>query len=145
MKNLKSIIVVNRFKKAFTIVEILIAMLILFMAIAFSSMGIKAFNKYQKQSKKYQLIYITSLSLKDEMESLKEFKSSQYRGKLNGVKYVIKVKKLLSKQNFIIDKDGIGRNNGDFMVTLYRLKITLNIQETEKSYSFILTKQKRIK
>jgi len=145
MKNLKSIIVVNRFKKAFTIVEILIAMLILFMAIAFSSMGIKAFNKYQKQSKKYQLIYVTSLSLKDEMESLKEFKSSQYRGKLNGVKYVIKVKKLLSKQNFIIDKDGIGRNNGDFMVTLYRLKITLNIQETEKSYSFLLTKQKRIK
>lgn len=135
----------NRFKKAFTIVEILIAMLILFMAIAFSSMGIKAFNKYQKQSKKYQLIYVTSLSLKDEMESLKEFKSSQYRGKLNGVKYVIKVKKLLSKQNFIIDKDGIGRNNGDFMVTLYRLKITLNIQETEKSYSFLLTKQKRIK
>ena len=145
MKTLKSVIVVNRSKKAFTIVEILIAMLVLFMAIAFSSMGIKAFNKYQKQSKKYQLIYVTALSLKDEMASLKEFKSSQYRGKLNGVKYVIKVKKLLSKQNFIIDKDGIGRNNGDFMVTLYRLKITLNIQETEKSYSFLLTKQKRIK
>ena len=145
MKTLKSVIVVNRSKKAFTIVEILIAMLVLFMAIAFSSMGIKAFNKYQKQSKKYQLIYITSLSLKDEMASLKEFKSSQYIGILNGVKYIIKVKKLLNKQNYIMDKDGIGRNNGDFMVTLYRLKITLNIQETEKTYSFLLTKQKRIK
>ena len=135
----------NRSKKAFTIVEILIAMLILFMAIAFSSMGIKAFNKYQKQSKKYQMIYITSLSLKDEMASLKEFKTFQYRGTLNGIKYIIKIKKLLNKQNYIIDKDGTGRNSGDFMITLYRLRITLNIQGTEKSYSFLLTKQKRIK
>ena len=145
MKTLERVIAVNKSRNAFTIVEILIAMLILFMAITFSSISIKAFNKYQKQSKKYQMFYVTSLSLKEEMSALKAFKVPQYRGTLNGLDYIIKIKKLLSKQNYIVDTDGIGRNNGDFMVSLYRLTITLETQTKEKSYSFLLTKEKRIK
>lgn len=145
MKTLEKGIVVNRSKKAFTIIEILIAMLILFMAIAFSSIAIKAFNKYQKQSTKYQMLYITSLSIKEEMASLKEFKKTSYQGVLNDISYIVKIKKLLNKQNYLIDRDGIGKNNGDFMITLYRLTILLKVEETEKSYSFLLTKQKRIK
>lgn len=145
MKTLERATVVNKSKKAFTIVEILIAMLILFMAITFSSISIKAFNKYQKQSKKYQMFYVTSLSLKEEMSSIKEFKVPQYQGTLNGIDYIIKVTKLLSKQNYVMDIDGRGRNNGDFMITLYRLTMTLKTQKKEKIYSFLLSKQKRIK
>jgi len=145
MKTLERVTVVIKSKKAFTIVEILIAMLILFMAITFSSISIKAFNKYQKQSKKHQMFYVTSLSLKEKMSSIKEFKVPQYQGTLNGMDYIIKIKKLLSKQNYIMGIDGIGRNNGDFMITLYRVTITLETQKKEKTYSFLLSKQKRIK
>ena len=145
MKTLERVTVVIKSKKAFTIVEILIAMLILFMAITFTSISIKAFNKYQKQSKKHQMFYVTSLSLKEKMSSIKEFKVPQYQGTLNGMDYIIKIKKLLSKQNYIMGIDGIGRNNGDFMITLYRVTITLETQKKEKTYSFLLSKQKRIK
>jgi len=145
MKNLESIIAVNNSKKAFTIIEILIAMLILFIAISFSSIAIKAFNKYQKQSQNYQMFYVTSLSLKEKISSIKEFKSPIYRGALNGIDYTITIEKLLNKQNYIVGVDGIGRNNGDFMVILYRLTMLLKSKTKEKSYSFLLTKQKRIR
>lgn len=145
MKTLKRKIKVNKRHKAFTIIEILIAMLILFTAIAFSNIAIKAFNNYQRQSVRYQDLYITALSLKEKMNFLTQFNALKYSGNLNGIEYTINILELTRQKNYEIGADGIGRNNGDFLITLYELEMILIKDSREKSYKFLLTKQKRIR
>ncbi|CAA6819845.1 MAG: Unknown protein [uncultured Sulfurovum sp.] len=135
----------NKRHKAFTIIEILIAMLILFTAIAFSNIAIKAFNNYQRQSVRYQDLYITALSLKEKMNFLTQFNALKYSGNLNGIEYTINILELTRQKNYEIGADGIGRNNGDFLITLYELEMILIKDSREKSYKFLLTKQKRIR
>jgi len=136
---------VNNSHRAFTIIEILIAMLILFTAIAFSNISIKAFNTYQRQSLRYQDFYITALSLKNKFSSYDKFDRLKYEGNLNLISYVVEIKIILNKRNYVVGKDGIGRNNGAFMVTLYELKMKLFKGNQEEKYKFLLTKQKKIK
>ena len=131
--------------KAFTIIEILIAMLILFTAITFSSISIKAFNTYQRQSERYQDFYIVALSLKDKMSLLTEFKKMEYDGSFNGLGYSINIQELIKKRNYLLGQDGIGRNDGDFMLTLYRLTMILKKRGRAKKYTFLLTKEKLLK
>ena len=135
----------NRRYKAFTIIEILIAMLVLFTAIAFLNISIKAFNSYQRKSQYYQDLYITVLSLKDRMDSLTQFHQLEYKGELNGIRYNISIKELRKNRNYIVSQDGIGQNNGDFMITLYQLNMNLTKNNQSKVYKFLLTKQKKIK
>lgn len=135
----------NKSHKAFTVIEILIAMLILFTAITFSAISIKAFNTYQRQSERYQDLYITALSLKEEMFSLSEFQKMEYNGLLNGLRYSIEIKELIKKRNYLLGQDGIGRNNGNFMITLYSLTIILTQKNRVKKYTFLLTKEKLLK
>ena len=70
-------------KRGFTIIEILIAMMILFVAIGFVNITIKAFNNYQRKSEVYQNLYITALSLKDLMDTKPLDKVNSYQGILN--------------------------------------------------------------
>lgn len=136
---------VKNSRKAFTIMEILVAMLVLFTAITFSNIAIKAFNAYQKQSLIYQNFYVTALSLKDKISAYDRFDNLKYRGEINSISYVVEIKKLIEKRNYIIGQDGVGRNNGDFMVKLYECKMLLKTKNKEKIYKFLLIKQKKIK
>jgi len=145
MKISMRLIEVNKKRKAFTVIEILIAMMVLFTAITFSSISIKAFNTYQRQSERYQDLYVTALSLKEEMSSFSQFEKSVYKGILNEINYEIGIKKLIEKRNYIVSPDGIGRYDGDFLITLYRLQMKLTQGSRLKEYTFLLTKQKRLK
>jgi predicted nucleic acid-binding Zn-ribbon protein len=119
--------------------------MVLFTAITFSSISIKAFNTYQRQSERYQDLYITALSLREEMSSFPQFKKLAYKGVLNEINYEINIKKLIEKRNYIIGQDGIGRYDGDYLIGLYQLKMNLIKGRRLKEYIFLLTKQKRIK
>jgi len=130
-------------KKGFTIIEILIAMMVLFVSIAFVNISMKAFNNYQKKSNNYQNFYITALSLKDWI-SEQSFNQNEYVGKLNGIKYVIKIKALIHRKNYRFDPEQPEEsgNYGKFLITLYKLNMTLSEGSMIQDYSFILTKQK---
>ncbi len=130
-------------KKGFTVIEILIAMLILFTAIGFVNISIKAFNNYQRKSEVYQNFYITALSLKDWV-SAQQLDKKIYKGEMNGLTYKVEVKELISKNNYRYSFDTLGGNNGDFLITLYDIKLELKSKNREKSYNFFLTKQKRV-
>ena len=145
MKILMRLIKVNKSKKAFTVIEILIAMMVLFTAITFSSISIKAFNTYQRQSERYQDLYVTALSLKEKMSSFLQFEKVVYKGIYNEIYYEIDIKKIIEKRNYIVAQDGIGRYDGDFLITLYNLKMKLTQGNRLKVYTFLLTKQKRFK
>lgn len=134
----------NKVKSAFTVVEILIAMLILFTAIAFSNMSIKAFHNYERQSKKHEDVYITVLSLKEWMHSLRKFNKMSYEGILNNISYNIQVEKVITKRNYILTQEGGGQNIGNYFISLYRLTMTLTKEGRIKKYSFLLTKQRSI-
>ena len=132
-------------KKGFTVIEILIAMMILFVAIGFVNISIRAFNNYQRKAEVYQNFYITALSLKDLMETKALDGKSSYRGILNGIEYLISIKEISKQKNYIIDlEQGMSGNDGNFFITLYFLEMRLKDNNIEKKYSFHLTKEKII-
>ncbi len=130
-------------KKGFTIIEILIAMLILFTAIGFVNISIKAFNNYQRKSEVYQNFYVTTLSIKDWI-STQQLDKKIYNGEMNGLTYKLELKELISKNNYRYSFDILGGNDGDFLITLYQVKLELKNKNREKKYVFFLTKQKRV-
>ena len=132
-------------KRGFTIIEILIAMMILFVAIGFVNITIKAFNNYQRKSEVYQNLYITALSLKDLMDTKPLDKVNSYQGILNGIDYFISIKEISRQKNYIIDlEQGVGINDGNFFITLYKLDMKLSYRSKVKHYIFYLTREKII-
>ncbi|NOZ91564.1 MAG: prepilin-type N-terminal cleavage/methylation domain-containing protein [Epsilonproteobacteria bacterium] len=130
-------------KKGFTIIEILIAMIILFVAIGFVNISIKAFNSYQRKAEVYQNFYITALSLKDWVE-VQDLDRGIYEGKLNGLEYKISIKLVIQKKNLAFDMQrGMG-NYGNVLVKLYYLNLILKDEKREKKFEFYLTKQKNL-
>jgi Tfp pilus assembly protein PilE len=130
-------------KKGFTVIEILISMMVLFVAIGFVNISIKAFNNYQRKSEVYQNFYVTTLSLKDWVLS-QPLDETFYQGKMNGLTYKIDVKELISRKNYRYSFDTVGGNSGDFLITLYQIKLELKNRNRKKDYIFFSTRQKRI-
>jgi len=132
-------------KKGFTVIEILIAMMLLFTAIGFVNITIRAFNNYQRKSESYQNFYITALSVKDLME-IKDFDTKKtFRGILNGIDYMVSVKELIKEKNYILDlEQATASNDGNFFITLYLLEMKLHDENIEKKYRFYLTREKII-
>ena len=127
-------------RKGFTIIEILIAMMVLFTAITFVNISIKAFNSYQRKSEVYQNFYITALSLKDWV-STQSLQQEHYKGKMNGIDYKFNIYPLI-KQNSYSYGSVLGSGNiGDYLITLYRVEMILTQKSMEKKYTFLLTKQ----
>ena len=129
-------------KKAFTIIEILISMLILFTAVVFVNMTMKAYNNYQRKSKTYQNIYITTLSIKDWLTT-QDMSKSTYKGEMNGIDYIAKITPLLQSKNY--DETMFNRGNiGNFLITLYQINLTLITKTKKIEFSYLITKQKNL-
>ncbi|HIP11352.1 MAG TPA: hypothetical protein EYG73_01405 [Arcobacter sp.] len=129
-------------KKGFTVIEILISMMVLFVAIAFVNISIKAFNDYQRKSAVYQNFYITALSLKNKMDS-NPLEKESYKGTLNDINYIITKQEILKQKNYITSFEAGAGNIGDFFITLYQLKMILKNKTRTKEYTFYLTRQRR--
>ena len=129
-------------KRAFTVVEILISMLILFTAVVFVNMTMKAYNNYQRKSKVYQNIYVTTLSIKDWLK-VQDMSKSTYKGEMNGIDYIAKITPLLQSKNY--DENMFTRGNiGDFMITLYQVNLNLITKTKSLEFNYLVTKQKNL-
>jgi len=127
-------------KKGFTVIEILIAMMILFTAIGFVNITIKAFNNYQRKSEIYQNFYITALSLKDWL-STESLDKKSYKGVKNNITYQLKVTELVKNRNYIFSMSEGKGNYGDFLITLYKIEMLLSQGNKKDKFNFLLTKQ----
>jgi len=130
-------------KRGFTVIEILISMMVLFVAIAFVNISIKAYNNYQRKSNVYQNFYITALSLKDLIASQPLDKES-LEGDMNKIHYKLNIKPVLKAKNYNFTMEFGGGNNGNFMITLYEVEMSLTTDLKEEKFKFLLTRQKSL-
>ena len=127
-------------KKGFTVIEILIAMMILFVAIGFVNISIKTFNTYQRKSETYQNFYITALSLKDWISS-QSLEKETYQGTINEIEYKFNIIALVKRKNYVFNMELGSGNYGDNLITLYKVEMLLNDKIRTKKFEFLLTKQ----
>ncbi len=125
-------------QKGFTLIEVLIATLILAVSIISVNAAFKQFAVYKQKMEKYKQIYTTTLSLKDLIEN-KELKDNlQENGVLNGLKYSYKVKLINKIRNHSLEEtEG---NTGNFDIYLYKIYLTVE----NKEYEFFKTKYKKL-
>lgn len=120
-------------------IEVLVALLILFITITTSSTVIKFLTQVKTKQSSYEDIYIAVLSIKDQYAhmSCKE----PINGTLNDFHYNITCKKLQESKNYVHsdETDDPSGLIGPFIVGLYDVKMTLKKDTFEHSYSYFYT------
>jgi type II secretory pathway pseudopilin PulG len=130
-------------RKAFSIIELLISMVILFGTIVFMNMTIKTYNDYERKSQIYQNIYVSTLSMKDWL-SVQDFTKQNYEKTINDVKFKAYIQPIKEQKNHIFHAELGHGNFGDFLVTLYQIKLVLQYRNREETFSYFITKERRI-
>lgn len=130
-------------RKAFSIIELLISMVILFGTIVFMNMTIKTYNDYERKSQIYQNVYISTLSMKDWL-TLQDFTKQNYEKTINDVKFKASITSLKAERNHIFHGELGHGNFGDFLVTLYQVNLVVQYRNREDKFSYYVTREKRI-
>ena len=113
--------------RGFTLVEILVAMLILFLSIVTVALAYRQYECFKLKQQKYERIYITALSLINKIKEEKINNFQRENGTINGIRYSINVIKVASNRNFLYNPNpSLSGNNGHFMVSLYKITINLD-------------------
>ena len=138
-----------RVKKAFVTIEILVAMVIGFMAIIMLTSSIKSLQKVSIQQELYQDLYISVLSIKNIIKAKECMNNPTLSGEINGFKYNIKCREIKAQKNYIENLNPItfqdeGGNKGIFMIYLFRVDIDIQKNGLDKTYSFYQSEQKRL-
>lgn len=110
--------------KGFTLIEVLVATIILFVSILTVNIAFKQYTAYKLKQEKYENIYISALSLMNKIENEKISGFFYKNGKINGIEYTIRAKRAASNRNYIYD-EMMGGNNGFFLLTLYKITIEM--------------------
>ena len=127
--------------RGFSLIELLIALIIITSAIITLNSIYKQYSSLRQKQSKYELIYISVLSLKDKLESIDLSRTFILNGTINGLKYTAKVKRVAQRRSFTFDfKKDIWGNFGKFSMTMY--KITINM--VGKQFEFYETQFKKI-
>lgn len=134
-------------RKAFVTIEILIAMVIGFLAILMLTASIKSLHKVEMQKKLYQNLYISVLSLKDKIRAKSCIENSTLNGSINGFSYniICDEKKVINNYQSYYDEmqnKMVGGYWGIYEIHLFRVTINIKKSSFNKSYSFYQTEQK---
>ena len=124
-------------------IEVLVAMLILFITITTSSTVIKFLNQVQTKQSSYEDIYIAVLSIKDQHAHMSC--QDTINGALNGFHYNITCRKLQESKNYVKsgEIDEPSGLIGPFTIGLYDVTMTLKRDTFEHSYSYFYTIYKK--
>ncbi len=126
--------------RGFTLIEVLVASLILFIVILTLNAAFKQYTSYRIKQEKYELLYMSVLSLKDKLENEDLSRFSTINGKINGLDYTANVKAVARNRNYVYGfTPKESGNKGAFLITLY--KITLKI--AGKTFVFYKTQYKK--
>jgi len=136
-------------KKAFVTIEILVAMVIGFLAIIMLTSSIKSLQKVSIQQDLYQDLYISVLSIKNIIKAKECMNNPNLSGEINGFNYTIKCREIKAQKNYIESLNPMtfqdeGGNKGIFMIYLFRVDIDIKKNGLDKTYSFYQSEQKRL-
>ena len=132
----------KRSKYAFVTIEILVAMVIGFLAVFMVMSSSKMLMKTRMQKDNYERLYITALSLKDRIKAEGCRGNSPFQGELNGFVYkaVCKEKKML--RNYVTDPQGVSTGNyGNYRMYFYEIGLEIRQNSFVKAYTFDQTEQ----
>lgn len=120
-------------------IEVLVALLILFITITTSSTVIKFLNQVKTKQSSYEDIYIAVSSIKDKHAHMSC--KAPINGTLNGFHYKITCQKLQESRDYVHsdDPDVASGFIGPFTVGLYDVKMTLKRDRFEHAYSYFYT------
>lgn len=136
-------------RRAFVTVEILIAMVIGFLAIIMLSASVKSLQKITLQQRLYEDLYTTVLSLSDTIKAKECRKNPTLEGRLNGFDYTVVCdqKKVMKNYQESYDEttyEDIGGNFGIFMIYLFEVTIEVRQGGVKKTYRFYQSEQERL-
>lgn len=126
-------------------IEVLVALLILFLAIMLSASSIKFFNQIIFQQQRYEDIYILTSSIKEKISS-KICKESKYlEDEFNNIAFIATCSLIKEKRGFReyyddTKKEFISDFSGNYIYQIYRVNLTIN----EKTNSYLITTYKSL-
>ena len=126
-------------------IEVLIAMVIIFLTIVMSASAMKFFNMSYKKKDHYVDIYTTVLSIKDYIEPTICDKNHKINSIMNGFKYTATCTLKHEIRNFSKagDSTDISGNIGVYMVSLYNVNLHVEKKHINKSIDYLITKVKK--
>lgn len=133
-------------KKAMITIEVLVAMLILFLVIATSFSNISFFNILNEKKKTYEDTYMNVLSIKDKLSLTLCTTTMRQEGTFNNISYIATCDKEKELRTFTMgmELDDPSGNVGRYLIKLYTITLELQEEKSNKAYSYLLTRSEKI-
>jgi prepilin-type N-terminal cleavage/methylation domain-containing protein len=126
--------------KGFTLIEVLISTLILALAILTVNGAFKQFVAYQGKMARYENLYTSVLSIRDQIASSPLVDGAEGRGSINGVAYEFRVVEKARRRNFEVDMLAEAPDTrGSFELTLFQITLTVD----GRDFEFLQTRFKK--
>ncbi|WP_457643481.1 prepilin-type N-terminal cleavage/methylation domain-containing protein [Persephonella sp.] len=115
-----------RSNKGFTLIEVLVASVILFLCVVTVNAAFKQYATYKTRQERYERLYMSVISLVNEIEGMGLRRFAGREGEINGFKYRVEVKPVAVERNYVYSAVGTRSGNvGKYIMALYRVKITI--------------------
>ena len=113
--------------KGFSLIEVLIASLVLFFTIITLNVAFKQYATYRQKQQQYEDIYIALLSLKDKLEDMNLSRIRETHGTINTLPYKISIREITRRRNFVYGEiPETSGNMGTFQIILYEITIQID-------------------
>lgn len=124
----------------FTLVEVLVATLIMVISIVTVTAALRQFSINRQQLGRYEQSYTTTLSLHDKIMAETLTDNHQEKGELNGVPYSYHIHLEQSANNYIYgEEEQQSGNKGQFLMMLFKIELEV----AGKSVEFYKTQYKK--
>lgn len=124
----------------FTLVEVLVATLIMVVSIVTVTAALRQFSINREQLRRYEQLYTVTLSIRDKIMGETLTDNRQGNGILNGLKYSYTCKLEQSANNYVYEEEsGQGGNNGSFTMLLFKVSLEVG----GKNFDFYKTQYKK--
>ncbi len=131
-------------RKGFTLIEVLIAVVVLFSAVISFSAAFKLYVDSSLKQDLYQEVFITAISLKNMIESKDLATEREGSGEDGELEYSFKAKPVVSSRNYVfMEEEIVGQNTGPFEIILYKVDLTLKRKDWTRAFSFHVTQYVR--
>lgn len=123
----------------FTLVEVLVATLIMVVSIVTVTAAMRQFSINREQLRRFEQLYTTTLSIRDKIMGETLADNRQEKGALNGLEYSYTCKLEQSANNYVVGVDELqSGNKGQFLVMLYKVHLEVG----GKTFEFFKTQYK---